>query len=572
MIKLFYTVQFISEELIMLKNISFCSEDTRVRKYMLPQKILFTTGIVKNEELLLKERAIQVNTVEPNVTYMKTTDTEHAGILLDFGVEFQGSAVLGIHRIKSLSGEGMTQACMRLSFGESANEALSHIGEKGACNDHSPRDFETPIVNYSTVTLGNTGYRFLYLELLTPGVVSLACVQGLFEYQPYEYIGSFSCNDALLNRIYDTAVYTCHLCIQNELWDGIKRDRLIWIGDLAPEMKTIKYVFGEIPQIYQALETSANVAPIPQWINKIATYSLWWLINLQEWSFYTGKTSYLDEQKDYITDLTHLVLNSLDEHGYFEPSSFIDWPSKSFEEATHATKALYLMAMDACIQMHTYFHNDELVELCKKSAASLADSKESCGNFKQVAALLLLNNIADENAAKLLASGGAKGFSTFMSYYILSAMAKCCSTDDTLAALKEYYGAMLDLGATTFWEDFDLDWVDEHVCRLDEIYKEGQNDIHGDHGAYCYKGFRHSFCHGWASGPVAFLTEHVLGVDITGEGCSEITIKPNLGSLTFANGSIATPYGKVEIAHTRLEDGSIHTEVQAPEQVTIVIA
>lgn len=554
----------------MLKNISFHSEDTRVRKYILPQKILLTKGLVKNEELLLKGRSIQVNTVEPDVVYMKTTKEEHAGILLDFGVEFQGSAVLGIHFIKGEEGS-LSEANMRISFGESANEALSHIGEKGACNDHSPRDFVTPITNFSTVTLGNTGYRFLYLELLTPCRVSVACVQGLFEYQPYEYVGSFSCSDDLLNRIYDTAVYTCHLCIQNELWDGIKRDRLIWIGDLAPEMKTIKYVFGEIPQVYSALETAANVAPIPKWVNQIATYSLWWLVNLNEWSFYTGKTSYLDAQKDYITDLTNLILTCLDENGYFKPSNFIDWPSKFSVEAKYATKALYLMAMDACIQMHTYFHNEELVERCKQSAAFVADSKEACGNFKQVAALLLLNNIADENAQKLLASDGAKGFSTFMSYYILSAMAKCCSTDDTLAALKEYYGAMLDLGATTFWEDFNLDWL-ENVRPIDQINDGTHNDIHGDRGDYCYKGFRHSFCHGWASGPVAFLTEHVLGVSITGNGCKEITIKPNLGSLHFANGSIATPYGKVTIAHTRLEDGSVHTDVQAPEEVHIIIA
>lgn len=554
----------------MLKNINFSNQDTRVHKYIMPKKIMLTRGAITHPEYLLRDRSTQVNTYELGWVTMLSTETEHAGILLDFGVEFQGGVVLGVHMIKDMvADKGLSCAEVRFCFGESANEALSHIGEKGATNDHSPRDFVVNLSSYSTTVQGNTGFRFLYMELLTPCALRVMTVQGVFEYQPYEYIGSFSCSDELLNRIYDTAAYTCHLCLQNELWDGIKRDRLIWIGDLAPEMKTIKYVFGEVPQIYSALETSARVAPLPRWINGIATYSLWWLINLEEWSFYTGKTEYLDLQKDYITELTKILLESIDEQGCFAPSDFIDWPSKGFDEAKYGTKGLYLMTMEACKRMHTYFGNEDLVKACEDSATLVSGIKENCGSFKQIAALLLLNNIADEHAVHTLQNGGAQGFSTFMSYYILSAMAKCCSTDDTLATLKEYYGTMLDLGATTFWEDFDIKWA-ENACCIDEICDGTKSDIHGDNGAYCYKGYRHSLCHGWSSGPVAFLTEHVLGVEVVEAGCKKIVIKPNLGSLSFAKGSIATPYGKVEIEHTRMADGKVQTKINAPEEIHII--
>ena len=555
----------------MLKNIQFCKEDTRVQRHVLPQKILLTKGSVSHPEYLLRDRSTQVNTYELGWVTMLSTEEEHAGILFDFGVEMQGGAVLAVHMIKDMvADKWLSSAKVRFCFGESAMEALSHIGEKGACNDHSPRDFIVDVSSYSTTTHGNTGYRFLYLELLTPCALRVISVKGLFEYQPYEYIGSFSCSDDRLNQIYDTAAYTCHLCLQNEIWDGIKRDRLIWIGDLAPEMKTIKYVFGEVPQIYSALETSARVAPIPRWINGHGTYSLWWLINLEEWSFYTGNTNYLDMQKEYITELTKLAMEHLDESGYFTGDDFIDWPSKGFPEAKAGTKALYLMAMEACKRMHTYFGNEELVKACEDSAAFVSSTKENCGHFKQIAALLFLNNMNTEHAVNVLQTGSAQGFSTFMSYYILTAMAKCCSTDETLNALKEYYGAMLDLGATTFWEDFDINWA-ENACRIDQICDGTQSDIHGDNGAYCYKGYRHSLCHGWASGPVAFLTEHVLGVSIADPGCKKIVIKPNLGSLSYAKGSIATPYGKVELSHTRLTSGKIDTKVSAPSEISIVL-
>jgi hypothetical protein len=130
---------------------------------------------------------------------------------------------------------------------------------------------------------------------------------------------------------------------------------------------------------------------------------------------------------------------------------------------------------------------------------------------------------------------------------------------------------MLDLGATTFWEDFDIRWA-ENACRLDEVCTGGKSDIHGDNGNYCYVGYRHSLCHGWSSGPVPFLTEHVLGVKVTGAGCSKIEITPHLGDLAWAEGSIATPMGKVSIAHSKQPDGTVKTEVDAPAGIEIVLA
>ena len=104
-----------------------------------------------------------------------------------------------------------------------------------------------------------------------------------------------------------------------------------------------------------------------------------------------------------------------------------------------------------------------------------------------------------------LVSGGAKGMSTFMSYYILKAVASFDKAA-AIAMMKEYYGAMLDKGATTFWEDFDIAWA-ENSCRIDSFPKAGEKDIHGDFGDHCYIGFRHSLCHGWSAGVLQFIQE-----------------------------------------------------------------
>ena len=125
-------------------------------------------------------------------------------------------------------------------------------------------------------------------------------------------------------------------------------------------------------------------------------------------------------------------------------------------------------------------------------------------------------------------------------------------------------GAMLNAGATTFWEDFDLDWARDGA-RIDEVLAEGAYDIHGDNGKFCYVGLRHSLCHGWSAGPTAFLADTVLGIEILEAGCKKIAIKPQLGDLEWARGTYPTPYGDITVSVTR--DGA---DIQAPAEIEIV--
>ncbi len=82
---------------------------------------------------------------------------------------------------------------------------------------------------------------------------------------------------------------------------------------------------------------------------------------------------------------------------------------------------------------------------------------------------------------------------------------------------------MLSRGATTFWEDFHMEWLDGSG-RIDDLPEKGQKDIHGDYGAYCYEGFRNSLCYGWAFGVFAFIVEYMLGLKFINGGKSyEIT-------------------------------------------------
>ena len=134
--------------------------------------------------------------------------------------------------------------------------------------------------------------------------------------------------------------------------------------------------------------------------------------------------------------------------------------------------------------------------------------------------------------------------------------------------LKEYFGCMLDLGATTFWEEFKTDWA-EHACSVDVIPEEGEWDIHGDFGERCYRGYRRSLCHGWSTGAVPFLLHDILGVQILESGFKKVKISPCLGDLCWIEGSVPTPFGVIKVKVSK-QEGKEQIEVSAPSEIEIL--
>lgn len=551
-------------------SLKFIGEDKRVRRYLLPERITETKGEVIKPKLLLKEKSMQIGLGETEYTVLRNGDNaENAYIILDFGVELHG----GIRLLNYSFINHTFDPDIRLTFGESYGEVQSTVGEKGATNDHALRQYTFTLPWLSDQEYGQTGFRFVKIELLTPNSeIQLKSAMAVSIMHDLEYKGSFSCSDKTINRIFDTAAYTCHLCLQNMLWDGIKRDRLVWIGDMMPESMTAHNIFGAIDIVEQSLEFVRDQTPLPGWMNNMPAYSMWWVMILKDWYMASGNTEFLERQKEYALGLFEHLCSCVDNEGNIVniDSFFIDWPTSRMQEAKNGVIALLKLALRDASYLALVYGNKELADKCTNSSDILKCVAE-CGGAKQIAAFLSLSGVMDKNkAAKLITTDGDSGFSTFMSYFILKALSLADKDAKAISLMKKYYKAMLDKGATSFWEDFHTSWA-ENSGRLDAPTKEGELDIHGDFGDFCYEGFRHSFCHGWSAGPVPFIMERVLGVNIVEPGCRVLEIKPHLGSLKWAKGSYPTPYGIVYISHTRLEDGSIKTEFAAPDEVKIIL-
>ena len=544
-------------------------KDLRTRRYLVPKKIILTQGDVANSESLLVEKTNQITLNSGDDCVLKNKDGEpHAAILVDFGIEFPGSLRLMVRNVQGKNG----RADILIRFGESVSEAMTPIFEGNTTNDHANRDFIMNIGFLSSNETNESGYRFAYIELLEPnGLIEFKAVQGVFTYLDLDYKGSFECNDEKINRIWNTAAYTAHVNMQEYLWDGIKRDRLVWIGDMHTEVSSILTVFGDHEIIGRSLDLVRDETPAGSWMNGMSSYSLWWIIIQRDLYRRWGNIEYLKEQKEYLSGLLLTLTDYVDENGIerMPPDRFIDWPSRNNEKAVHAgLQGLLKIALDCGAELL-----DLLGEGCLSNKYRVASQKMSghipdCAGSKQAASLLILSGIGDAEALNrdIISPGGAIGYSTFFGYYILAAKAHAGDLSGALEDMKEYFGGMLDVGATTFWEDFNILWL-ENASRIDQPVPEGKTDIHGAYGDFCYKGFRHSLCHGWASGPCPFLTQYVLGIRPLAHNIYEI--KPNLASLEWARGKIPTPHGIIEVS-AKKADGKTIVDINAPNNITVI--
>ena len=266
---------------------------------------------------------------------------EDAGLMLDFGRELHGGLQLGV------SPGGTARARLRVRFGESVAEAMSSVGERGASNDHALRDFTVEVPSFGTLEVGCTGFRFVRLDLVSGGEVGLEFVRAVSLMRPMRRVGSFRSSDGRLDRVFETAVRTVHLCCQDYLWDGIKRDRLVWVGDMHPEMAVILNVFGAAEVVPRSLEYAIAVTPPDRWMNTMAPYTLWFVRNLAAWCRYTGRADLLRRHAAYFRATLAHVATAVSPDGEWTAGKFLDWPNQRNPEAVAAgMQGLLALACD----------------------------------------------------------------------------------------------------------------------------------------------------------------------------------------------------------------------------------
>lgn len=496
-----------------------------------------------------------VNASEPftvSVPSSPPTDAEAPSLLLDFGREIAGRIVF-----ESSSSQA---SVVSIAYGESDLEALATgiTSEQRGGNYLGTNLVDIPV---NGVARGpKSAFRYVRIRFLrgAPSTQFRSIHAEAIVY-PVQFAGSFISSDPELNRIWETAAYTAHLCMQDDIWDAPKRDRGRWAGDLDVEGRVILTVFGDNRLLEDTLRHIGDNTQPGEPVNGIAGYTAQWVTALATLYLHSGDSAFVVEEHETLLRLLQTMDGDFDSStGLLKPSvrgwGFVDWAPGLYGETTetkigtalqflHAYQAAPALLRTVGDDSHAKFYEDRAValrEACRK--AFLSSSTQTVGSTWQLNALGVLTQLSSPTNPTIWNNVFAhvkqdaptdQVISPYFNLYLLDAMAQTGHKQQALNWLRAYWGGMLAEGATSFWESYDLRWP--------------KTDFHLSLQADGTSGYFVSLAHGWSSGPAAWLVENVLGVQPATPGYDSVNILPSLLDLKYARGTVPTPHGLIKI-------------------------
>ena len=463
-------------------------------------------------------------------------------ILVDFGKETFGKVL-----VENLRGQGL----IRLFYGETKQEALAE--KQAETYDFLEIKRDLP----ETDTTESRAFRYIY-AVSDPGV-SFDKISALYEYLPVTNKGSFTCSDSLLNKIYDISLYTLHLNTREFHLDGIKRDRWIWSGDAYQSYLMNFYSFFDEDVNKRTLYALRGHDPVATHINTILDYSFYWMIGIYDHFLYTNDTAFVRQIYPRMKTMMDFCLVRANENGFVEglPGDwvFIDWADMDKSGEISFEQLLLARSLEAVALSASLADDSDYAEKCKVLSESTkkkiidtfwSDEKNAFVHNRKNGVLseavtryanmfAILFDYADAKMKQkirdhvILNDDIQKITTPYMKFYELASLCEIGEQKQAIDFVKDYWGGMLKLGATSIWEAYD---------------PEQEGDAH-----YAMYGrpFGKSLCHAWGANPVYLFGKYLLGVKPASPGFASYIIEPSLAGLKWIKGKVPTPNGNIEL-------------------------
>lgn len=401
---------------------------------------------------------------------------------------------------------------------------------------------------------------------------------------PVNAVGSFRCSDERLTRIWEIAARTLKLCMEDTFTDCPLYEQTLWVGDARNESVFAYPVFGatDIAQrcarlAAQSLERYPIVgSQVPTtWDTLLPAWSFLWGISIWDNYAFTGDRAFLDEMWPAVIGNIEGAAGLLDpESGLFRGAfwNMFDWSGiDDVHEIVLHNSLLLVGALDAAMKCALALGDDDrhawLASLRARLTTSInqlwdverqayPDSIHEDGTLSESSSqhtsflALLYDVIPGEHAEAALRNtltppeGMVRVGSPFAMMYYYEALDHMSRPDEIIRSIYEAYLPMLESGATTVWEVFPTS--------------------HDRPSAFPTR----SHCHAWSSAPVYFLNRLILGVRPLTPGGTEIELSPRLSDLSWAEGTVVTAQGPVQVSW-RATDSTLNIAVKAPSTVQV---
>jgi hypothetical protein len=483
------------------------------------------------------------------------------GELIDFGRETFG--YLQLHGLKG-SGE------IRVYYGESREEALDteycETLDRLQVSQNQVTDLalgQTSETGGDYTLLSSKAFRYVYVE--RTGTADFGELSMLYEYLPLEYRGKFRCNDEQINCIWDVAAYTMHLTSREFYIDGIKRDRWVWSGDASQSYLLNYYLFFDSPSVERTMALLRGKDPVTSHINTIMDYTFYWFISVYDYYMYTGERRFIELFYPRMVSLMEWVLGRRNDNGLVQGLAgdwvFIDWADGyldkngevSFEQIllcrsletmalcaeiygdTESVPKYRAMARDLKGKLFDYFW-DETRQVFVHNRLDGVPSETVTRYTNMFAIFFDYLTAPQKEAVKknvLLSDRVMKITTPYMRFYELEAL---CATGDyeyVMSEIRNYWGGMLELGATSFWEKYD----------------PAQSGT--EHWSMYARPYGKSLCHAWGASPIYLLGKYFAGIRPTSPGYATYTVEPVLVGLEWFETTVPTPQGEIQLYVSR---------------------
>ncbi len=488
------------------------------------------------------EFALETMPIEPT-EIMDVND----GTLYDFGQETMGY----------LKGDGVTgSGKLAVYYGESKEEALDTeeccIFEQ-VYLEAGTKEFRIP---------RSQAFRYIYIPNVSG--ISIGHLSADYEYLPIINKGSFETDSELLNRIYEVSVRTMHLTTREFFLDGIKRDRWVWSGDASQSYLMNYYSFFDNDVCKRTMRFIRGKDPLATHFNTIQDYTLYWFESLWQYYVYTGDKCFLEEMYPSACSLMEdFCLPRTDERGFFkaEPQDwvFIDWadvPNINVGDISFI-QLLFAYALKAMANIAKVMQDKKAEEKYEGLYESLIDKvfqtfwsdEKGCfthGPAHEPNAIVtryanmfaIIWGCLDEKKKQsvienVLCNKEVYEITTpYMKFYELMALSEAEMFEETEKYINSYWGDMLRLGCTSFWEKYDP-----------------KNSGIEHYAMYGLK-YGVSLCHAWGAGPILLFGKYYLGVRPTAAGYGNFVVEPHLIGGERISGQVPVPNGYIKVQLT----------------------
>jgi len=496
-----------------------------------------------------------------------------------------------------------------------AHAASGTIGGVGTYVNDNGAQINVTIAGPDTYTGGlRGGFRFESIELRSPGTVTLS--RAGVNFKAYratsdQYQGWFVSSDDQLNRMWYAGAYTAQLdmvpvgvnaCFAKPvIFDGGKRDRAIWSGDLTISdpvallslgTNAAPYVTGSIDAFLGLQAASGRLTSAVGFrscggFDYAVTYSAYSAMIAVQYYRYTGDTAYITPLVPNLEAALAYSASRLDANGLLVTNDNDYWQTRQNGEVTEYNLA-YGELLNDMIWLESHIGTPDKVAQYTQAAAALS-AAINARLFNRAAGLYQHTDSrpdvfpldANMNAVRLGIAPEDR-VQHILDYFRAAWVEHGSEISQPHPSMADPFGHTIEPLNNT-WEMLARLRSNDAAGALDLMRRLWGLQVDPASGYYTgtfwefvlqnglpSRGFD-SLAHAWGAGPTQVLTEAVVGATAVDPGYATWVVKPQPVDLAWAQGQVPTAHGPLVVnwaqddqARAGAADGRFHLEVTAP--------